>query len=65
MGDDADHFTASSQRGIGDDAHQADGAAAIHQGQLALCQGATQGDCRFTVDRIIAGAGTAKNTNCT
>ncbi|MCY1177253.1 hypothetical protein D9M73_175530 [compost metagenome] len=65
FGDDADHLAARSHGRIGNDAHQADGAATIHQRRLALGQGATQGDCRFPVDRIIAGAGAAKNTNCT
>jgi len=37
-GDDADCFTAGGEHRVGDDAHQADTGAAVHQSDAAVCE---------------------------
>ncbi|MNI70025.1 hypothetical protein D3C73_1258080 [compost metagenome] len=59
---DADHFTTGRQRGVSHNAHQAHGATAIDQRQLALGQCLAQGHSRFTISRVGAGAGPTKYT---
>ncbi|MOA24497.1 hypothetical protein D3C78_1451760 [compost metagenome] len=61
--DDPDDFTASSQRGIGDNSHQTHGATAVDQGQFTFGQGPAKGDGGFGVGRNSAGVGTAKYTH--
>ena len=58
--DDADDLAASGQGGIRHHAHQADGAAAIDQGQAALGDVAAELGGSFMVDGPGAGAGAAE-----
>ncbi|MCY1246547.1 hypothetical protein D9M72_597880 [compost metagenome] len=59
VGDDADGAAAVCHHGVGDDAHQAHLAAAVHQRQAAFGQGAAEQARAFGVFRTVAGAGPA------
>src|SRR5690606_9919875 len=65
LGDDADHFAAGGQRGVGDDAHQADVAAAVDQGQAFLRQAGAQLRRALGVRRPRAGVGAAVDADRT
>ena len=57
--DDADHFAAGFQRGIGDGAHQADVAAAVDQLQAVGGDASAEGDGVFGINGLVAGIGAA------
>lgn len=61
--DDADHFTAGSQGGIGYHAHQANGTAAVDQANTLFGQVAAQVLGRCPILGIRAGAGAAEHTD--
>src|SRR5690606_29551542 len=57
--DHAHHLAAALQHGIGDDAHQADVAAAVDQLQALAGDAVAHGHGSFGVDRLAAGIGAA------
>ncbi|MNV67806.1 hypothetical protein D3C71_1606200 [compost metagenome] len=63
FGNDPDHFATRRQRRIGNDAHQADRAATVHQGQLASGKLLAERDGRLPIGGVGASAGTTEHTN--
>jgi hypothetical protein len=59
LGDHADHFAAGFEHGVGDDAHQADVAAAVDEAEAFAGDALAEGDGCGCIAGIVAGVGAA------
>ena len=63
LGNDSDHRPARLQNGVGDDTHQTDIPAAVHQAPSLCSEKAAQLGRRAAVRSVGAGTGTAEHTD--